>query len=65
MDMPSAIDWVDSAATLYFGNNLTMMINNGSLLELRLDDMVKRILMPYYYLNQDSKDYLTIDLDIM
>jgi beta-glucosidase len=61
--MPGAIDWVDSAATSYFGNNLTTMINNGSLSESRLDDMVKRILTPYYYLNQDSKDYPTIDLD--
>ncbi|EEA19214.1 beta-glucosidase, putative [Talaromyces marneffei ATCC 18224] len=63
MDMPGAIDWVDSATNSYFGNNLTTMINNGSLSEWRLDDMVKRILTPYYYLNQDSEDYPTIDLD--
>lgn len=63
MDMPGAIDWVDSATNSYFGNNLTTMINNGSLSESRLDDMVKRILTPYYFLNQDSEDYPTIDLD--
>nr|WAP05612.1 beta-glucosidase [Talaromyces funiculosus] len=64
MDMPGAISWgSDSATNSYFGNNLTAMINNGSLSESRLDDMVKRILTPYYYLNQDSEDYPTIDLD--
>lgn len=63
MDMPGAIDWDHSAMDSYFGNNITTMINNGSLSESRLDDMVKRILMPYYFLNQDSEDYPTIDLD--
>lgn len=63
MDMPGPINWgSDSSTNSYFGNNLTAMINNGSLSESRLDDMVKRILTPYYYLNQDS-DYPTIDLD--
>ena len=38
----------------YWGNNLTQAINNGSVSETRLDDMVTRILAAYYYLNQDE-----------
>ncbi|EED14872.1 beta-glucosidase, putative [Talaromyces stipitatus ATCC 10500] len=62
MDMPGAIEWgSDSGNNSYFGNNITMMIQNGSLAESRLDDMVKRILTPYYFFDQEN--YPTIDLD--
>ena len=38
----------------YWGNNLTEAINNGSVSETRLDDMVTRILAAWYHLGQDE-----------
>ena len=53
MDMPGGNDG-------FFGDTLTGAINNGSLLETRLDDMVIRIMTPYFHLGQD-KNFPTID----
>ncbi|KAF3011311.1 hypothetical protein E8E14_002020 [Neopestalotiopsis sp. 37M] len=44
----------------WFGANLTTAINNGSVTEARLDDMVVRIMTPYYLLGQDQ-DFPTVD----
>lgn len=44
----------------YFGGNVTTSINNGSLETSRLDDMIIRIMTPYYHLGQ-NKDYQSID----
>ncbi|OKL58091.1 putative beta-glucosidase G [Talaromyces atroroseus] len=63
MDMPGSIGFENASVSSYFGNNITAMINNGSVPEARLNDMVRRILTPYYYLHQDSEDYPTVDLD--
>lgn len=38
----------------YWGNNLTDAVNNGSVAESRLDDMVTRILAAWYHLGQDE-----------
>ncbi|ORY61025.1 beta-glucosidase-related glycosidase [Pseudomassariella vexata] len=38
----------------YFGDNVTLAINNGTLDETRLNDMIVRIMTPYYHLGQDS-----------
>jgi len=38
----------------YWGNNLTRAVNNGSVGETRLNDMVTRILAAWYYLEQDK-----------
>jgi beta-glucosidase len=38
----------------YWGNNLTEAVNNGSVAETRLDDMVTRILAAWYYVGQDE-----------
>ncbi|KAF2738686.1 beta-glucosidase [Polyplosphaeria fusca] len=43
-----------------FGGNLTRAINNGSVAESRVDDMIIRIMTPYYWLGQD-KDFPTVD----
>ena len=40
----------------YWGDNLTQAVNNGSVAESRLDDMVTRILAAWYHLGQD-KDF--------
>ncbi|KAI3394178.1 hypothetical protein diail_3133 [Diaporthe ilicicola] len=45
----------------FFGPNVTAAVNNGTLDVTRVDDMIVRIMTPYYLLNQDSEDFPTID----
>lgn len=52
MDMPGNIG--GSLNISFFGANVTRAVNNGTLDEARLDDMVKRIMTPYYYLQQST-----------
>lgn len=44
----------------FFGGNITNMVNNGTVDEARVDDMVARIMTPYFYLHQDE-NYPTVD----
>lgn len=44
----------------HFGDNVTSAINNGTLEMTRLDDMITRIMTPYYFLRQD-RDFPSID----
>ncbi|RDW83373.1 putative beta-glucosidase G [Coleophoma crateriformis] len=44
----------------YFGANITSAINNGSLDSTRLDDMILRVMTPYFALGQDQ-NYPTVD----
>jgi beta-glucosidase len=44
----------------YFGGNVTAAVLNGTLEVSRLDDMIVRLMTPYYFLGQDG-DYPTID----
>ncbi|KAK6581586.1 hypothetical protein PZA11_006277 [Diplocarpon coronariae] len=44
----------------YFGGNITLAVSNGSLDVSRLDDMITRIMTPYYFLGQD-RDYPSVD----
>lgn len=44
----------------YFRGNLTTAVQNGSVPESRLDDMIRRIMTPYFYLGQDQ-DYPSVD----
>lgn len=37
----------------FFGSNITTAVTNGTLDASRLDDMIVRIMTPYYYLGQD------------
>jgi beta-glucosidase len=57
MDMPGTIR---GSTASYFGMNITQAVQNGSLPESRLDDMVLRVMTPYYFLQQNS-GYPTID----
>lgn len=43
-----------------FGGNITIGVNNGSLAISRVDDMVIRIMTPYFWLGQD-KNFPSID----
>lgn len=47
----------------YFGGNITSGVNNGTIDEERLDDMITRIMTPYYALHQDE-DFPTVDPSI-
>ncbi|KAL3446288.1 putative beta-glucosidase G [Aspergillus insuetus] len=38
-----------------FGSNIIEMVQNGSLPESRLDDMIHRVLTPFFFLGQDTK----------
>jgi beta-glucosidase len=64
MDMPGGLGeygfqiWEKS----YFGGNVSSAVNNGSLDTSRLDDMITRIMTPYYFLGQDV-DYPLVDPD--
>jgi beta-glucosidase len=61
MDMPGGIGqygmtWGPS----YFGGNITSGVNNGTLETARLNDMIIRIMTPFFYLGQDQ-DYPLVD----
>jgi beta-glucosidase len=59
MDMPGTIGF-RAGGNSFFGGNITTAVNNGSLSEARLDDMIKRIMTPFYHLKQDT-DFPPID----
>jgi beta-glucosidase len=44
----------------FFGGNVTMAVNNGSLAVARVNDMIIRIMTPYFWLNQDQ-NYPSVD----
>ena len=62
MDMPGSISFsaTGTSRPSFFGGNLTALIQNGTISESRLDDMVRRVLTPYYYLGQDQ-GFPTVD----
>jgi beta-glucosidase len=63
MDMPGGVGeyGLDTGPDKsYFGGNLTNAVNNGTLDTSRLDDMIVRIMTPYYFLGQDN-GYPSID----
>ena len=51
MDMPG---WIDEPGSSFFGGNITHSVRNGSLTEVRLDDMCRRIMTPYFQLGENS-----------
>ncbi|KAF2011308.1 glycoside hydrolase family 3 protein [Aaosphaeria arxii CBS 175.79] len=62
LDMPGVID----AASLitgdsYFGGNITKYLDEGSVAEERLDDMIRRIMTQYYLLKQDNSNFPETD----
>ncbi|KAJ5256986.1 hypothetical protein N7478_013090 [Penicillium angulare] len=60
MNMPGYIT-EENPTTSYFGTNLRTAVQNGSITNTRLDDMLRRVLTPYYYLEQDAASYPTPD----
>ncbi|KAH9988723.1 glycoside hydrolase superfamily [Russula vinacea] len=55
MSMPGDISFYSN--TSYFGANLTVFVEDGTIPEARVDDMATRILASWYFLGQDSPDY--------
>lgn len=60
MTMPGNIDATGSPEDSYFGANLTAAVHNGSVSMARIDDMVCRIMTPYFLLSQ-NESYPTVD----
>lgn len=56
MDMPGDLGSYGDAwgSGSFFGGNVTTAVNNGTLDVSRLDDMITRIMTPYYFHGQDS-----------
>ncbi|KAH9840409.1 glycoside hydrolase family 3 protein [Teratosphaeria destructans] len=54
MNLPGGLDFRLTKFS-YFGKNLTMAVNNGSVPEDRLNDMVRRVLTPYFALGQNEQ----------
>lgn len=52
MNMPGGIIFPNPTPS-FWGDNITIAVNNGSLSGERLDDMVRRIMTPYFQLGQD------------
>lgn len=59
MNMPGGINFL-SPTPSFFGGNVTSSINNESFSVERVDDMVPRIMTPYFHLNQDI-DFPPVD----
>lgn len=60
MDMPGSIGFGDRRKGSMFGGNVTLAVNNGTLDVARVDDMILRIMTPYFWLGQDQ-DFPSID----
>lgn len=63
MNMPGGIGeyGMSWAAGSFFGGNVSTAIANGTADVTRVDDMIIRIMTPYYFLGQDSADFPTVD----
>ncbi|CAK7200600.1 hypothetical protein SEUCBS139899_003298 [Sporothrix eucalyptigena] len=67
MNMPGPLSGPGSIASnpitspSLYGGNITKAVQNGTVPEWRLDDMVLRVLTPWYYLGQHLDTYPTMD----
>ncbi|KAJ9634217.1 hypothetical protein H2199_009101 [Coniosporium tulheliwenetii] len=59
MTMPGGISFLSDTPS-YLGQNLTAAVQNGSVPEARLNDMVRRVMTPYFLLGQDN-DFPPVD----
>lgn len=62
MDMPGGIGTYGTyfEAGSFFGKNVTLAVSNGTVPVSRVDDMIIRIMTPYFHLKQDE-GYPTVD----
>jgi beta-glucosidase len=64
MEMPGDLGRGGAAypgSSFFFGDLLKASIENGTVSITRLDDMIARIMTPYYLLSQNSSDFPTTD----
>lgn len=56
MNMPGPLGYYGMAwgSGSFYGGNVTAAVNNGTVDQARVDDMIVRIMTPYYYFGQDS-----------
>ncbi|OJD36931.1 beta-glucosidase g [Diplodia corticola] len=59
MNMPGGIAFTTPTPS-YWGENATLAVNNGTIPESRIDDMILRVLTPYFHLGQDQ-DFPKVD----
>lgn len=68
LNMPGPLDEAsilsNSGLSRWGFKNISRMIDEGLVSEQRIDEMVRRIMMPYYYLRQDT-DFPTVDPSLM
>lgn len=62
LDMEQPGDWILIGGGVY-GTNLETAVMDGSVSRARLDEMVARILTPYYKLNQDDGTFPPVNFD--
>ncbi|KAK7186066.1 beta-glucosidase G 1 [Paraphaeosphaeria sporulosa] len=53
MNMPGGISFTGGASSSFWGGNISTAVTNGSLAIERVDDMILRVMTPYYHLGQD------------
>lgn len=61
LEMPGYLPTEYPGSQMWFGENVLNAIRNGSVTEARVDEMIRNILTPYYYLGQDAADYPPAD----
>lgn len=61
LEMPGYLPTNVQGSELWFGENVLKAVRNGSVTEDRVDEMIRNILTPYYYLEQDAEDYPSPD----
>ena len=68
LNMPGPLDEAsilsNSGLSRWGFKNISRMIDEGLVSEQRIDEMAQRIMMPYYYLRQDT-DFPTVDPSLM
>ncbi|KAJ3955161.1 hypothetical protein N0V92_008325 [Colletotrichum tropicale] len=67
LNMPGAYDesTIQTGQSYWGPANITAMIDAGLVEEARIDEMVRRILTGYYYMDQDTSEYPETDWSLM
>ena len=60
MNMPGGMTGITTRPSVW-DTSLVQAIQNGSVAESRVDDMVRRVLTPYYLLDQDAANFPYVD----
>ncbi|KAL0933949.1 beta-glucosidase 2 [Colletotrichum truncatum] len=61
LEMPGIIPSNYPGAVMYFGEKVLEAVTNGTVSETRINEMIRNVMTPYYFLGQDAQDYPTPD----